>query len=186
MQPMPAAHIDSVKVEDPVVNSDFRVKFKTEMCKNWIEAGVCRYGIKCQFAHGGDELTHKVLPQNAKYKSKLCNTFADGLFCPYGNRCLFRHEDRIFSEVHEYHYMTKLCLADQAEYDDVIPNTPFSNKRLSVFTAIEEAQTLCEAEMILQKPPQVVECRSTGDTADETTQRTGATESLSDNTENQG
>jgi hypothetical protein len=129
------------------VNKTDRTKFKTEMCKNWIEAGVCRYGIKCQFAHGGDELTQKVLPQNAKYKSKLCNTFADGLFCPYGNRCLFRHEDREFTEVHEYHYMTKLCLADKADYDD--ESTLKGHKRLSVFTAIEEAQTLCESEVIL-------------------------------------
>jgi hypothetical protein len=27
-------------------------KYKTEMCKNWIENGSCRYSKKCQFAHG--------------------------------------------------------------------------------------------------------------------------------------
>jgi hypothetical protein len=26
--------------------------FKTEICKNWIENGYCRYAKKCQFAHG--------------------------------------------------------------------------------------------------------------------------------------
>lgn len=52
---MPAAHIDSVKVEDPVVNSDFRVKFKTEMCKNFMTTH-CEFGDKCSFAHGREEL----------------------------------------------------------------------------------------------------------------------------------
>ena len=31
-------------------------KYKTELCKNWIENGGCRYGKKCQFAHGKEEL----------------------------------------------------------------------------------------------------------------------------------
>ena len=44
-------------------------KFKTELCKNWIENRVCRYGSKCQFAHGQHELIGKE-PQNEKYKSK--------------------------------------------------------------------------------------------------------------------
>lgn len=45
-------------------------KFKTEMCKNWIEIGTCRYGNKCQFAHGDQELINKLAPSNIKYKSK--------------------------------------------------------------------------------------------------------------------
>lgn len=31
--------------------------YKREICKNWSETGVCRYGGKCQFAHGFDELS---------------------------------------------------------------------------------------------------------------------------------
>merc|ERR1712087_636893 len=31
-------------------------KYKTELCKNWIETNTCRYGRKCQFAHGNEEL----------------------------------------------------------------------------------------------------------------------------------
>jgi hypothetical protein len=27
-------------------------KFKTELCKNYMEKGLCRYGPRCQFAHG--------------------------------------------------------------------------------------------------------------------------------------
>jgi Zinc finger domain len=53
-----------------------KTKYKTEMCKNWIEVGVCRYGNKCQFAHGDLELLGKAPPvNNMKYKSKTCTTF---------------------------------------------------------------------------------------------------------------
>ena len=34
-------------------------KYKTEMCKNWIDLGYCNYGKKCRFAHGEDELSKK-------------------------------------------------------------------------------------------------------------------------------
>lgn len=33
-----------------------KTKFKTEMCKNWLEYQYCRYEDKCQFAHGFDEI----------------------------------------------------------------------------------------------------------------------------------
>ena len=33
------------------------------MCKNWREKGECKYGVKCLFAHGTDELTERVLPE---------------------------------------------------------------------------------------------------------------------------
>src|SRR5207244_1050975 len=79
------------------------------MCKNWIEQGMCRYGQKCQFAHGEHELLFKE-PQNEKYKSKICKQFSEKLFCPYGNRCLFKHEDRSFEEVHSYHYVYKILI----------------------------------------------------------------------------
>ena len=81
-----------------------RTKYKTELCKNWIEVGVCRYEGKCQFAHGEDELVGKMGPTNSKYKSKTCTTFNDKLYCPYGKRCLFRHDDRAIEEIFKYKY----------------------------------------------------------------------------------
>lgn len=30
--------------------------YKTELCRSWEEKGTCRYGAKCQFAHGEEEL----------------------------------------------------------------------------------------------------------------------------------
>lgn len=46
-----------MKDESPVV----RLKF--EMCKNWREKGVCKYGDKCLFAHGEKELTKREAPK---------------------------------------------------------------------------------------------------------------------------
>ena len=34
------------------------------MCKNWREKGSCRYGDKCLFAHGDQELTKKSPPSS--------------------------------------------------------------------------------------------------------------------------
>ncbi|CAG8609090.1 10403_t:CDS:2 [Ambispora gerdemannii] len=38
--------------------------YKTEICRNWKEKGTCRYGTKCQFAHGENELVQTHLVQN--------------------------------------------------------------------------------------------------------------------------
>ena len=34
-------------------------RLKYEMCKNWRERGTCKYGDKCLFAHGDQELTKR-------------------------------------------------------------------------------------------------------------------------------
>jgi retron-type reverse transcriptase len=41
------------------VNSPPVVRLKFEMCKNWRERGICKYGDKCLFAHGEKELTKR-------------------------------------------------------------------------------------------------------------------------------
>ena len=68
-------------------------KFKTELCKNWVERGRCKYGEHCMFAHGRRELQQK-RHANMKYKSKECESFHKGGFCAYGEKCLFIHDDR--------------------------------------------------------------------------------------------
>jgi Zinc finger domain len=101
------------------------------MCKNWIEVGLCRYGNKCQFAHGEHELMGKAPPiNNNKYKSKTCTTFTERLFCPYGQRCLFKHEDRNFDEVKYLHYVYKILIAKEEDY---LNCSSQSCKRLKVF-----------------------------------------------------
>ena len=65
-------------------------KLKNELCKNFIRNGSCRYGMKCQFAHGIDEL-RKNENQNSKYKTKKCLSFFKEGVCMYGMRCNFVH-----------------------------------------------------------------------------------------------
>jgi len=72
---------------------DFRLKFKTELCRNW-ENGNCEYGENCAFAHGYDELRNKA-HLTSNYKTKKCKQFFEQGFCMYGNRCQFRHKEEL-------------------------------------------------------------------------------------------
>mmetsp|Transcript_5475 Transcript_5475/g.13283 ORF Transcript_5475/g.13283 Transcript_5475/m.13283 type:complete len:538 (-) Transcript_5475:452-2065(-) len=75
------------------VNSNAQVSmhslYKTELCRSWEETGCCRYGSKCQFAHGRSEL--RPIARHPKYKTEICRTFANTGACPYGMRCRFIH-----------------------------------------------------------------------------------------------
>uniref|UniRef100_A0A3Q4B613 mRNA decay activator protein ZFP36 n=1 Tax=Mola mola TaxID=94237 RepID=A0A3Q4B613_MOLML len=64
-------------------------RYKTELCRTYEESGTCKYGTKCQFAHGLDEL--RGLSRHPKYKTEPCRTFHTIGFCPYGARCHFIH-----------------------------------------------------------------------------------------------
>uniref|UniRef100_A0A3B1K2N8 mRNA decay activator protein ZFP36 n=1 Tax=Astyanax mexicanus TaxID=7994 RepID=A0A3B1K2N8_ASTMX len=64
-------------------------RYKTELCRPFEENGLCKYGDKCQFAHGLHEL--RSLSRHPKYKTELCRTFHTIGFCPYGPRCHFVH-----------------------------------------------------------------------------------------------
>lgn len=70
-------------------SSEPTTRYKTELCRPYEESGVCKYGDKCQFAHGCNELRN--LDRHPKYKTELCRTFHKTGFCPYGPRCHFVH-----------------------------------------------------------------------------------------------
>lgn len=63
--------------------------YKTELCRNWEETNHCRYGMKCQYAHGAADL--REIDRHPKYKTQKCRTFHQTGACPYGSRCTFRH-----------------------------------------------------------------------------------------------
>nr|ALK28651.1 zinc finger protein 36 C3H type-like 3 [Mesocricetus auratus] len=67
-------------------------RYKTELCRPFEESGICRYGHKCQFAHGSREL--RTLSRHPKYKTEPCRTFHSVGFCPYGTRCHFIHNQQ--------------------------------------------------------------------------------------------
>jgi len=63
--------------------------YKTELCRSWVESALCKYGNKCQFAHGQHELRPVI--RHPKYKTEICKTFHTNGTCPYGKRCRFVH-----------------------------------------------------------------------------------------------
>ncbi|XP_017294585.3 mRNA decay activator protein ZFP36 [Kryptolebias marmoratus] len=74
----------------PMLSSN---RYKTELCRGYQETGSCKYGNKCQFAHGEAEL--RGLYRHPKYKTEPCRTFYNFGYCPYGSRCHFIHEEKI-------------------------------------------------------------------------------------------
>ncbi|XP_015241639.1 PREDICTED: tristetraprolin-like [Cyprinodon variegatus] len=74
----------------PMLSSN---RYKTELCRGYQESGTCKYGSKCQFAHGEAEL--RGLYRHPKYKTEPCRTFYNFGYCPYGSRCHFIHEEKI-------------------------------------------------------------------------------------------
>ena len=74
-------------------------KYKTELCKSWIDTKFCIYGNKCRFAHGKDEVSNKPI-NNTKYKLKKCTSFFERGFCQYGNRCHFKHDERNLDDIY--------------------------------------------------------------------------------------
>ena len=70
---------------------DFKIKYKTELCKYFEIYGYCLYGNKCAYAHGKENLRSKVTNTTA-YRTKKCVQFFEQGYCPYGNRCQFAHQ----------------------------------------------------------------------------------------------
>lgn len=68
----------------------FPIRYKTELCRPFKETGECKYGEKCQFAHGENEL--RTVQRHPKYKTEYCRTFYGIGLCPYGSRCHFLHD----------------------------------------------------------------------------------------------
>ena len=64
-------------------------RYKTELCRPFEEHGHCKYGDKCQFAHGSNDM--RSLNRHPKYKTEPCRTFHNTGICPYGPRCHFIH-----------------------------------------------------------------------------------------------
>ena len=70
---------------------DFKRKYKTELCKYYEINGFCRYGDKCAYAHGKENLRLKVTNTSA-YRTKKCSQFFEKGYCTYGIRCQFAHQ----------------------------------------------------------------------------------------------
>lgn len=78
-----------VRLNQTAVAGPMSSRYKTELCRSFAEVGTCKYGDKCQFAHGVQEL--RVITRHPKFKTEKCKSFHSTGFCPYGPRCHFIH-----------------------------------------------------------------------------------------------
>jgi len=79
-------HQPTANIEEELTTQNL---YKTELCRSFGETGTCRYGSKCQFAHGVSDL--RPILRHPKYKTEVCKTFQTIGTCPYGKRCRFIH-----------------------------------------------------------------------------------------------
>jgi hypothetical protein len=106
--PPPQVYQDSTLIPLLPINS----KYKTSLCKHFLETGDCHMGKRCHFAHGEaelrsitDSLPQSVIEQNnryyqmkssigahfSNYKSVPCKYFENSQKCKYGDSCTFAH-----------------------------------------------------------------------------------------------
>lgn len=119
--------------------TDFKVKYKTEECKYFKCYGYCKYGDKCAFAHGKNELRPKVTNTTA-FRTKDCEQFFKYGYCPYGSRCQFRHQLRsnIINNPYDTTLMTYSKILDTISKLENIQNLKMlvEKPRLKVFTEL--------------------------------------------------
>ncbi|KAL2926237.1 mRNA decay activator protein ZFP36 [Bienertia sinuspersici] len=70
----------------PVINP----KLKTGICKSFSSTGTCRFGDKCVFAHGTQELRKSRMMNLNTSNRQICRFSREK--CPYGDKCIFPHE----------------------------------------------------------------------------------------------
>ena len=53
---------------------NFKLNYRTQLCRNFMETGQCEFNDDCAYAHGYNELILKPSPQcfNKNYKTKMC------------------------------------------------------------------------------------------------------------------
>ena len=70
---------------------NFKVNYKTALCRNWMTDGACEFEDNCVYAHGPHELISRPPPQNLNknYKTKICKQWHEETpgMCTYGEKC---------------------------------------------------------------------------------------------------
>lgn len=117
-----ALNTSSSSSASSVSTSSSSSRYKTELCRSFTESGLCKYGGKCQFAHGAEEL--RDLNRHPKYKTEPCRTFHTIGFCPYGIRCHFVHN----SEEEKKHSYSRSSTSTSSSSSN-IPHQPPSSSR---------------------------------------------------------
>ena len=81
----------------------YKVKYKTELCKNMQLEGYCKFGKKCSFAHNKEELRQKI-HLHEKFKTKPCKSYHLHGYCSYGIRCSYLHDEYILDSKKNFVY----------------------------------------------------------------------------------
>ena len=118
--------------------SDFKIKYKTELCKFYELTGQCKYGDNCAYAHGKENLRAKVTNTTA-YRTKKCIQFFENGYCPYGNRCQFQHQlkNNIINNPYDTDMSYKKILEIISKFENVRNVKKLVEKpRLSIFREI--------------------------------------------------
>lgn len=71
------------------MEEDKKKAYKKEWCKFWLNAGNCKNGPNCSYAHGKNEL----LKYRGNYKTELCKYIGDQGKCNNGENCSFAHDE---------------------------------------------------------------------------------------------
>ena len=118
--------------------ADFKIKYKTELCKFYEINGYCKYGDSCAYAHGIENLRSKVT-NTTYYRTKKCVQFFENGYCPYGNRCQFAHQltTNIINNPYDRKMTYKKTLETISKFENVENIKELIEKpRLSVFKEI--------------------------------------------------
>ncbi|CAF0766749.1 unnamed protein product [Didymodactylos carnosus] len=108
----PVIVIDKDRISSLSTNNS---RYKTELCRFYIESGCCRFDGDCTFAHGSEDL------RNANHKSVLCRLFHMTNTCPYGQNCAFIHNEYSKSSIivktgYTYAYLQTDNQSEKDEY----------------------------------------------------------------------
>ena len=130
--------------------SDFKIKYKTELCKYYEINGYCKYGDKCAYAHGKENLRSKVT-NSTSYRTRKCVQFFENGYCPYGNRCQFAHQ--VLSNIINNPYDRKMTYKKTLETISKLENIENIKKliekpRLAIFRDIYANKNLIKSTLL--------------------------------------
>ena len=130
--------------------SDFKIKYKTELCKYYEINGICKYGDKCAYAHGKENLRSKVT-NSTSYRTRKCVQFFENGYCPYGNRCQFAHQvtSNIINNPYDRKMTYKKTLETISKKENIENIKKLIEKpRLSIFKEIFPNKNLIKSTLL--------------------------------------
>jgi len=128
-RPVDRSASEPLSASSTVLETGALYRYKTELCRPYEENGTCKYGDKCQFAHGRAEL--RPVARHPKYKTDLCKTYHTTGLCPYGPRCHFIHNDdeRRLNELNRIVVEQQRALLIQRQQKQVLVRTALALAR---------------------------------------------------------